>query len=513
MLLAMPTEQIDLQAKHRTPLDRHNERPTNATPEQQPPLLPRFIKAEANLLRLPLFALGTKGLRKLDAIECRGVSRRGGETHEFTFQAARNAKTQYPGPLSRAAHLAFLSIATDHGFPITNPISWSWRDLCRRMGIQASGRTVSHIKTALTATAGLLIRSEYALHCKTDNQQIRTHMDALHIYERVTFVGSQLPDGRIADANYVWLSDWYLQNLNAMFTAPLDYELWRFLDRKSPIASRLYEFLLLNFYCGTPQLRINYETLAQFLPVRPERYLSLARKQIDPAFRLLATVDAVRDATWAPSRSGLAMLLIERGKNLTPPYQRPQLAMQLRQEVADERIEIRELRNEKAIGQQLVAEFYRLWTGAEQKPTAKESVLAANIIAHHGQPKALAAVRQAVKLMKVRWPDAKTFGAITKYLEESIREIEREEYRQDQKRAEAKAEANERSERQRQQDELLKFQPLWNSLPETERERAREIIRTKHPHMASFAGIVERFALREFARSRGGRLDTKAEAA
>ena len=159
---------------------------------------------------------------------------------------ARNAKTQYPGPLSRAAHLAFLSIATDHGFPIENPISWSWRELCRRIGIQPSGRTVSHIKAAITATVGLLIRSEYALYSKADHKLINSHDDALHLYERVAFVGSELPDGRVADANYVWLADWYLQNLNAMFTAPLDYELWRFLDRRSPIASRLYEFLLLN---------------------------------------------------------------------------------------------------------------------------------------------------------------------------------------------------------------------------------------------------------------------------
>ena len=113
-------------------------------------LLPRFIKAEANLLRLPLFALGTKGLRTLDAIECRGTMRRNGETHDFWFQAARNAKTPYPGPLSRAAHLAFLSIATDHGFPIENPISWSWRELCRRMGLQPSGREVRQIKAAIT---------------------------------------------------------------------------------------------------------------------------------------------------------------------------------------------------------------------------------------------------------------------------------------------------------------------------------------------------------------------------
>ena len=30
-----------------------------------------------------------------------------------------------------------------------------------------------------------------------------------------------LPDGSLAEANYLWFSRWYLDTLNAMFTAPL----------------------------------------------------------------------------------------------------------------------------------------------------------------------------------------------------------------------------------------------------------------------------------------------------
>ncbi len=391
-----------------TPLtlpEQHTEtRPTaaaNCTSDLQHAanLLPRFIKAEANLLRLPLFALGTKGLRTLDAIECRGMIRRNGETHQFTFQAARNAKTQYPGPLSRAAHQAFLSIATDRGFPIENPIAWSWRDLCRRMAVPPSGREVRQIKAAITATAGLLIRSHFALYSKADRQPIRTSEDALHLYDRVTFVGSPLPDGTIADANYLWLSQWYLQNLNAMFTAPLDYDLWRFLDKRSPIASRLYEWLLLNFYSGTPQLRINYESLAQFLPVRPEPYLSLAKKQLDPALQLLATVDAVTTATFVPSKSGIAAVLIERGKNLTPPFKRPPLALEMSHGRFTDDIQVRELRHTTRAEHQLVTEFYRAWTGSEQKPTAKEFSLAKQLIDEHGQARAKVIIHEVVKLL------------------------------------------------------------------------------------------------------------------
>ena len=70
------------------------------------------------MVRLPLFALQTKGLKTLDGIECSGTLTRNSETHQFTFVAARSTLTPYPGPLARRAHLAILSIATEAEFPI-----------------------------------------------------------------------------------------------------------------------------------------------------------------------------------------------------------------------------------------------------------------------------------------------------------------------------------------------------------------------------------------------------------
>ena len=59
-----------------------------------------MIRAEANLLRLPLFALSTKGLRNLDGIECSGRIHRDGQTVQFRYAATRNTATLYPGPTS-----------------------------------------------------------------------------------------------------------------------------------------------------------------------------------------------------------------------------------------------------------------------------------------------------------------------------------------------------------------------------------------------------------------------------
>src|SRR5438445_5951803 len=81
-----------------------------------------LVKAEANLLRFPLFALSTKGLKTLDGIECRGTVRRGGTAHTFSLRVSRNTASLYPGPLARRVHFALLGIATERGLPLTNPV-------------------------------------------------------------------------------------------------------------------------------------------------------------------------------------------------------------------------------------------------------------------------------------------------------------------------------------------------------------------------------------------------------
>ncbi len=72
--------------------------------------------------------------------------------------------------------------------------------------------------------------------------------------------------------------------------------MWQSLDQRSPIASRLYEFLFLNFHSNSPLLRINYRNLAQLLPVKAETYLADARKQLEPALQLLQTAEILGSA-------------------------------------------------------------------------------------------------------------------------------------------------------------------------------------------------------------------------
>ncbi len=108
-----------------------------------------IIRAEATLLRIPLFGLAVKGSAQLDGIEFRFHRRRGDQTLEAVIRTERDEKTPYPGPLSRRVHMAVLSLVADQGFPVSNPVSWTWRDLCRRMGLPNSGRRIGELKGAL----------------------------------------------------------------------------------------------------------------------------------------------------------------------------------------------------------------------------------------------------------------------------------------------------------------------------------------------------------------------------
>src|SRR5207302_361525 len=52
--------------------------------------------------------------------------------------------------------------------------------------------------------------------------QKRFARDRFHVFDRAVSVGKELPDGSIADANYVWLSEWQLENINQNYLIPID---------------------------------------------------------------------------------------------------------------------------------------------------------------------------------------------------------------------------------------------------------------------------------------------------
>lgn len=465
--------------------------------------LPHIIRVEANLLRLPLFALRTKGLRGLDGIICQSNLTRNGEKHEFLFRATRNTASMYPGLLARSAHLALLSILTDQAKPLANPITWSWHDLCRRMDIACSGRSIRKLKAAIKSTAHLSIETQHAIYSKADKAMLCTRNEVLHLYDSVSFANARLPDGTLADRNRVWFSEWYLANLNALFTAPLDYSLWRSLDRKRPIASRLYEFLLLNFY-GTPFLRINYPTLAKFLPIPAEPYISSAHRQLEPAFDLLTEAGIIKRVVWSTSKAGSAQLQIYRGPQLSAPSVSPTLFPPSGDDLtADVTVtELRNLRPKEAI---LVSDFYRLWAGDEEhRATDKELQQARALVAKHGVTRSRDIIAIAVKRLKSSFPDAKVFGAIQHYLSDAEAEVDRKQRRLERESDEDKKRQAEIAAEKCRNAMIEAARPAWLNLSEENRSVIRQAVLGRFPHLADMPTRLEMNCLQMFADQQAG---------
>ena len=465
-------------------------------------LLQQVVRVEASFLRLPLFTLDNKHMRTMDGLRCEGTFRRGGKSFAFSYAVTRNTATYYPGPLARAAHFALLSIATDRGLPVQNPVTFSWRQLCSLMGIQVSGKTVAALREALTATKGLMIESRAALFSKAEDAPLSTddHTKVINLYDEVEFHGVTRADGSTADTNAVWFSHWYLANLNALYSGPLDYDLWRGLNEKSLIASRLYEFLFFKFYGGHELLRFNYPTLVKFIPVRTERYLSDARKQLDPAFARLTEAGILAKVQWVQSKGGLPQILLHRGSILTAAAVKDRDDV----EVGEEDFTLDRIEDIHVPEWQLVSSFHQAWGNDSFTPSKAELDLARELLAKHGQSAMQELLPKLVKRLKLKWADAKSFCAIVRYFPEVLQEWQREKRRLEREKQELQQHDQSRQQVVKKAQDQAVLQTLWNALSPAEQEEIRRSVLKGQPaSLQKRPAIVERFCLAELARRKG----------
>lgn len=166
------------------------------------------------------------------------------------------------------------------------------------MGINKfGGSQYSKIKEALERITTTSIKSAGTFYSLDRKEWIE---DIFHLYERVIFKGKRLLSGNIADTNYLYLNSWYLDNINAHYVKPINWELYKSLG--TPIAQRLYDLLSVKFYGllmgGGKLICYRYSTICDLLPIAQQRYLSLARKILDPAHQRLKETAFIENWDW-----------------------------------------------------------------------------------------------------------------------------------------------------------------------------------------------------------------------
>ena len=106
-----------------------------------------------------------------------------------------------------------------------------------------------------------------------------------------------------------------------------------------------------------------------------------------------------------------------------------------------------------------------------------------------------------VKRLKVGWPEAKTFSAITRYIPEIVSDFEKRERREQRDREELLREEQENVRQQTERAQLEQtWRPVWNNLSPEEQDGIRQSVLSKSSVFAKHPGILDRSCLLELSR-------------
>lgn len=261
----------------------HSPTPTYALQRTEPPAPPDFIKAEKNLLSLGLFTPSSKELRKAKAKTIGFVRVDGNRRVEASVTIAASAIHGLPDTADQDKYLALQKLITERRRAegrIDNPFAFTTAELLKVLGRAKGGKRYEDVAEFLQRMTLTGIVSRRAVYL-ADRKSWAT--ETFHVFEKVVSVGEALPDGSVAQRNYVWLSEWQLNNINHNFTLPIDIEIYRRL--RNHIAKALVPHLQIWLYTSRSDgcFVKRYDQLCQLLGLQPQKHASRIKQQLGPS--------------------------------------------------------------------------------------------------------------------------------------------------------------------------------------------------------------------------------------
>ena len=248
--------------------------------------LQRVVRIEKNLNSLGFFSPSTStGPRKSEKVVLFVREVPGGVKSEAKATIMGTSRG-LPNTADLDKYLAFQMIVADikkQRGVITNPVGFTTYQLLKVLGIKPTGKRYAEVDQWLDRMSGTLIKSEGAVYFAKTRRYAK---DRFHVFDKAYSVGQELPGGKVAEQNYVFLSDWQLENLNHNYVLPIDLEQYQQL--KTDIAKTLVPMLYIWFYAaGTRPVQKRYEELCQYLNVKTWPQFSRAKEQLAPALNEL----------------------------------------------------------------------------------------------------------------------------------------------------------------------------------------------------------------------------------
>jgi hypothetical protein len=245
--------------------------------------IPDFVKVEKNLASLGFFTPPKKEIKKARSKTIRFTRNIGESRVEAEVRISADEDLGLPTTADQDKYLAFQKLVSDyiqkHG-EISNPFNFQSADILNLLDLADSGENFREIERWLDRMTATTIISRGAVYFAGKR---RWATDRFHVFSRAVSIGKDLGDGSIADRNYVWLSEWQLENIVNNYLLPVDFEAYKQIGNH--IAKALVPLLQIWLYASREDgfFEKRYDELCQILHLTQYEHASKIREKIGPA--------------------------------------------------------------------------------------------------------------------------------------------------------------------------------------------------------------------------------------
>lgn len=244
----------------------------------------QFAKVEKSLASLGFFTPSSRRI-KSQRVKRIGFTREiDGKRVEVSAEIHPSGVFGLPVTADQDKYLALQKIITNtlqSEGKVTNPIRFKSSELLRLLNTSTkTGKNYKAISEWLDVMSATTIISDGAVYA---TGQKRFARDRFRVFDRALSFGKELDDGTVADANYIWLSAWQLENINNKFLVPIDLETYR--ELKNHIAKALVPLLQVWLFASkkAESFEKRYDELCEILTLQIYRSPSQILRQFKPS--------------------------------------------------------------------------------------------------------------------------------------------------------------------------------------------------------------------------------------
>jgi hypothetical protein len=244
---------------------------------------PDFIKIEKNLISLGFFTPSSKRIKGEKSKTITFTKIIDGKRIEAKATIVPAAIYGLPVTADQDKYLALQKIINDvrqERGEVTNPVTFTSAELLKLLEQADAGKNYQDISEWLDLMSNTGIISEGVVYLAGKKVWAK---DRFRVFDRAVSFGRELEPGKVAEKNYVWLSEWQLENINNNYLLPVDFDAYKQL--KNHITKALVPLLQIWLFASREEgyFEKRYDEICQLLRIRQYHFLSEIKRNFAPS--------------------------------------------------------------------------------------------------------------------------------------------------------------------------------------------------------------------------------------